>query len=95
MVGRFIYEEFPQVQVNTLNIYFSFFSLKIPRISEDYNVDVEQQRIEPLSGFSGQVFIFLRASSDLLDEKHNQCSQKEEAIVLWLINGGRRCPLDR
>ena len=80
--------------MNTLNIYFSFFSLKIPRISEDYNVDVEQQRIVPLSSFSCQVFIFLRASSDLLDEKHNQCSQKEEAIVLWLINGGRRVPLD-
>ena len=70
------------------------FSLKRPRISENFNVDVGQQRIIALSGFSYQMFVFLQESSDLFEQRHDQCFQIEEVILVGLINQGRRGPLD-
>ena len=70
------------------------FSLKRPRNSEDFNVDVGQQRIIALSGFSCQTFVFLRKSSRVFEQQPNQCFQIEEANLVGLINRGRRDPLD-
>ena len=74
----FIYKTHPKVQLSTLIICFLLFSLKRPCISENFNVDVEQQRIMPLSYFSSQMFVFVQESSGLSEQRHNQCFQIEE-----------------
>ena len=63
-------------------------------MSEDFNVDVEQQRTVPLSDFSCQMFVFLRESFGLFEQRLNQCFQIEEANLVGLLNQGKRGPLD-
>ena len=48
----------------------------------------------PLSGFPCQMFAFLQESSGLFEQRFDQYFQIKEANLVWLINRGKRYPLD-